>query len=66
MGKMKIAFNRAYPENANFKTCASSTLKFYTFCGLRGAKNYWKFELDILNSSGDIATRKYIEYITKC
>ena len=27
--------NRVYPENANFKTCAPSTLKFNIFWGLQ-------------------------------
>ena len=34
-----VLTNRAYPENANFKTCAPSTLKFYTFFGLHETKN---------------------------
>ena len=29
-------------------TCAPSTLKFHTFCGLHETKRCWKFELDIL------------------
>ena len=40
-------WNRAYPENANFKTCASRILKIHTFCDLYKTKEYWKFELDI-------------------
>ena len=48
--------NRANPENANFNTCAPNTLKFHTFCGLCVTKQCLKFELDILNSSGVIAT----------
>ena len=57
---LSIFINRAYPENANFKTCIPSTLNFYTFCGLHETKKCWKFELDILNSSGVIATQKHI------
>ena len=38
-----VCANRAYPENANFKTCVPSSLKFYTFCGLHQAKKYWNF-----------------------
>ena len=30
--------NRAYLENASFKACASSTLKFYIFCGVHQTK----------------------------
>ena len=51
-----LPFNRAYPENANSNTCAPNTLKFHTFCGLCVTKQCFKFELDILNSSGVIAT----------
>ena len=35
----EVFVNRAYPENTNFKTCAPSTLNFYTFCGLQKIKN---------------------------
>ena len=52
----KFYFNRAYPENANPNTCAPNTLKFHTFCGLCVTKQCFKFKLDILNSSGVIAT----------
>ena len=61
-GEMRILYNmlhhsnRAYPENANSNTCAPNTLKFDTFCGLCVTKQCFKFELDILNSSGVIAT----------
>ena len=48
--------NRAYPENANSNTCAPNTLKFHAFCGLCVTKQCFKFELDILNGSGVIAT----------
>ena len=48
--------NRSYPENANSNTCAPHTLKFHIFCGLCVTKQCFKFELDILNSSGVIAT----------
>ena len=44
-----ITVNRAYSENANFKTCAPSALKFHWFCGLHQTKKCWKFEFDILN-----------------
>ena len=54
--------NRAYSENVNFKGCAPSTLKLNSFCGLLEIKKCWKVELDILNSSGDRAAQKYIEY----
>ena len=56
--------NRAYPEN-NFKICASNILKFHKFYGLHETKKYWKYELDILNKLGVIATQKYIEDIMK-
>ena len=59
-------FNRAYPENSNFKTCAPSTLKSHILWGLHQIKNCWKFELDILNRPRVIATQKYIEHIMKC
>ena len=51
-----LPLNRAYPENANSNTCAPNTLKFHTFCGLCETKQCFKFELDILNGSGVIAT----------
>ena len=51
-----LCSNRAYPENANSNTCAPNTLKFHTFCGLSVTKQCFKFELDILNGSGVIAT----------
>ena len=54
--KRPTRFNRAYPENANSNTCAPNTLKFHTFCGLCVTKQCFKFELDILNGSGVIAT----------
>ena len=57
---------RAYPKNVNIKTCAPSTLKFHTFSGIHETKKCWKIEFDILNSSGVIASQKYIEYIFIC
>ena len=54
--KVVCVGNRAYPENANSNTCAPNTLKFHTFCGLSVTKQCFKFELDILNGSGVIAT----------
>ena len=57
--------NRAYPENANFKTCAPSTLKFYTFCGLQKTMNCWIFELDTFNISWVTAAKKCKDYIKK-
>ena len=57
--------NRAYPENANCKSCAPSTLKFHILCGLHQTKKCWKYELDTLTSSGVIAIQKYIEHIMK-
>ena len=56
---------RAYPENASFKTCPPSTLKFHVLWPPPN-KEMLKCELDILNSSGVIATQKYIEHIMKC
>ena len=58
--------NRAYPENANIKNLWLSTFKFHTFCARHKIKKCWKFELDILNTSGDIAIQKYIGHIMKC
>ena len=49
--------NRACPENANFKTGASNTFQFHSSCGLHETKKCWKFEFDILNSSGVTATQ---------
>ena len=36
--KQATLLNRAYPENANFTTCAPSTLKFHKFGGLHQTK----------------------------
>ena len=47
---------RAYPENANSNTCAPNTLKFHTLCGLCVTKQHFRFEFDIVNGSGVIAT----------
>ena len=51
--------------NANLKTCVPSTLKFHIFCGLHEPKKRWNFELEILNSSGVIATQIYRIYINE-
>ena len=38
LGKVKCVRNMAYPENANFKSCVPSILKFHTFYGLHQTK----------------------------
>lgn len=55
--------NRAYPTMPALKTVHIWVWDFTQFFYLYKTKKYWKFELGILNSSGDTVAQKYIEHI---